>query len=47
VRVTGWHAAPDSGAQFKGVKTPRDAERLAEEAQHAARQAATTRDAAP
>ncbi|AWI09479.1 translation initiation factor IF-2 [Ereboglobus luteus] len=46
-RVIGWSGAPDSGATFKAVKNAREAERLAEDAQHAAKLAATSQAAAP
>jgi translation initiation factor IF-2 len=46
-RVIGWSGAPDSGATFKVVKNARDAEKRAEEAQHAAKLAANTQAAAP
>jgi translation initiation factor IF-2 len=47
VRVIGWSGAPDSGAEFKTVKNAREAEDLAEEAQHAIRKVAGTVAAAP
>jgi translation initiation factor IF-2 len=47
VRVIGWTGAPDSGAEFKTVKNAREAEDLAEEAQHAIRKVAGTVAAAP
>jgi translation initiation factor IF-2 len=47
VRVIGWSGTPDSGASFKAVKNAREAEKLAEEAQHQLRKAVTTSDAAP
>ncbi|MEO7599334.1 MAG: translation initiation factor IF-2 [Opitutus sp.] len=47
VRVIGWSGTPDSGATFKAVKNAREAEKLAEEAQHLLRKATTTSDAAP
>lgn len=47
VRVIGWSGTPDSGAIFKAVKNAREAEKLAEEAQHLLRKATTTSDAAP
>jgi translation initiation factor IF-2 len=47
VRVIGWSGTPDSGATFRAVKNPREAEKLAEEAQHLLRKATTTSDAAP
>jgi translation initiation factor IF-2 len=47
VRVIGWTGAPDSGAEFKTVKNAREAEDLAEEAQHAIRKVAGTAAAAP
>ncbi|HYD84037.1 MAG TPA: translation initiation factor IF-2, partial [Opitutus sp.] len=47
VRVIGWSGTPDSGAIFRAVKNAREAEKLAEEAQHQLRKATTTSDAAP
>ena len=47
VRVIGWSGTPDSGATFRAVKNPREAEKLAEEEQHRLRKVATTSDAAP
>jgi translation initiation factor IF-2 len=47
VRVIGWSGTPDSGATFKAVKNAREAEKLAEEAQHQLRKVTTTSDAAP
>ena len=47
VRVIGWSGTPDSGATFKAVKNAREAEKMAEEAQHLLRKATTTSDAAP
>lgn len=47
VRVIGWSGTPDSGATFRAVKNAREAEKLAEDAQHTLRKATTTSDAAP
>jgi translation initiation factor IF-2 len=47
VRVIGWSGTPDSGATFRAVKNAREAEKLAEEAQHLLRKATTSSDAAP
>ncbi|RFC43755.1 MAG: translation initiation factor IF-2, partial [Verrucomicrobia bacterium] len=47
VRVIGWSGTPESGATFKTVKNAREAEKLAEEAQHLIRKATTTSDATP
>jgi translation initiation factor IF-2 len=47
VRVIGWSGTPDSGATFKAVKNAREAEKLAEDAQHLLRKATTTSDATP
>ena len=47
VRVIGWSGTPDSGATFRAVKNSREAEKLAEDAQHLLRKATTTSDAAP
>jgi translation initiation factor IF-2 len=47
VRVIGWSGAPDSGAEFKAVKNAREAENLAEEAQHLIRKTTGVADAAP
>ena len=47
VRVIGWSGTPDSGATFKAVKNAREAEKLAEDAEHLLRKATTTSDAAP
>ncbi|CAM2866430.1 translation initiation factor IF-2 [Rariglobus hedericola] len=47
VRVIGWSGAPDSGAEFKSVKNAREAENLAEEAEHLIRKNTGTTDAAP
>jgi translation initiation factor IF-2 len=46
-RVIGWSGTPDSGTAFKAVKNAREAEKLAEDAQHLLRKATTTSDAAP
>jgi translation initiation factor IF-2 len=47
VRVIGWSGAPDSGAEFKSAKNAREAENLAEEAEHLIRKKTGTADAAP
>ena len=47
VRVIGWSGAPDSGAEFTTVKNAREAESLAEEAQHLIRKNTGVSDAAP
>jgi translation initiation factor IF-2 len=47
VRVIGWSGAPDSGAAFKSAKNAREAENLAEEAEHLIRKTTGTADAAP
>ncbi len=47
VRVIGWSGTPESGATFKAVKNAREAEKLAEEAQHLIRKATTSSDATP
>ena len=47
VRVIGWSGTPESGTTFKTVKNAREAEKLAEEAQHLIRKATTTSDATP
>jgi translation initiation factor IF-2 len=47
VRVIGWSGTPESGASFRAVKNAREAEKLAEDAQHIIRKATTTSDAAP
>jgi translation initiation factor IF-2 len=47
VRVIGWTGTPDSGATFRVVKNAREAERLAEEEQLKAKQAASTAAAVP
>jgi translation initiation factor IF-2 len=47
VRIIGWSGAPDSGHQFRSVKNPREAEKLAEEIQHEARKEASTLAAVP
>ncbi|MFO1446557.1 MAG: translation initiation factor IF-2 [Opitutaceae bacterium] len=47
VRIIGWSGAPDSGQQFRSVKNPREAERLAEEVQHEVRKEASTLAAVP
>ncbi len=47
VRVIGWSGAPDSGAEFKSAKNAREAEKLAEEAEHLIRKNVGAADAAP
>ena len=47
VRVIGWSGAPDSGSEFKSAKNAREAENLAEEAEHLIRKTTGTADAAP
>lgn len=47
VRIIGWSGTPDSGAQFRLVKNPREAERLAEETQQQTRKEASQQAAAP
>ncbi len=47
VRVIGWSGAPDSGAEFTSVKNAREAESLAEDAQHLIRKNTGVSDAAP
>ena len=47
VRVIGWSGTPDSGATFRAVKNPREAEKLAEEEQQRLRKVVTTTDSAP
>jgi translation initiation factor IF-2 len=47
VRVIGWSSAPDSGAKFRAVKNAREAEKLAEEAEHSLKKATVTSDAVP
>ena len=47
VRIIGWSGTPESGAQFKVVKNPREAERMAEEAQLEVRKEASTQAASP
>ncbi|HEY8932713.1 MAG TPA: translation initiation factor IF-2 [Rariglobus sp.] len=47
VRVIGWSGAPDSGAEFKSAKNAREAENLAEEAEHLIRKSVGAADAAP
>ncbi|MET0262510.1 MAG: translation initiation factor IF-2 [Rariglobus sp.] len=47
VRVIGWSGAPDSGAEFRSAKNAREAEDLAEEAEHLIRKTTGTADAAP
>ncbi|MCB1104468.1 MAG: translation initiation factor IF-2 [Cephaloticoccus sp.] len=47
VRVIGWSGTPESGATFKVAKNPREAERLAEEAELQIRQVATQAASVP
>ena len=47
VRVIGWSGAPDSGAEFRSTKNAREAEQLAEEAEHLIRKTTGQSDAAP
>ena len=47
VRVIGWSGAPDSGAEFRSAKNAREAEQLAEEAEHLIRKTTGMADAAP
>ncbi|QYM80370.1 translation initiation factor IF-2 [Horticoccus luteus] len=47
VRIIGWSGTPDSGATFRAVKNPREAERLAEEAEQRTRKEATVAAAEP
>ncbi|MFA6960188.1 MAG: translation initiation factor IF-2 [Opitutaceae bacterium] len=47
VRVIGWSGAPDSGAEFRSAKNAREAENLAEEAEHLIRKNVGTADSAP
>jgi translation initiation factor IF-2 len=47
VRVIGWSGTPDSGAAFKAVKNPREAEKIAEVEQMRLKQVTTTADAVP
>ncbi len=47
VRVIGWSGAPDSGAEFRSAKNAREAEDIAEEAEHLIRKTTGTADAAP
>jgi len=47
VRVIGWSGTPDSGSAFRTVKNAREAENLAEEAEHEIKKTLTTAAAAP
>jgi translation initiation factor IF-2 len=47
VRVIGWSGTPDSGASFRAVKNPREAEKIAEEEQQRLRKVTSVSDAAP
>jgi translation initiation factor IF-2 len=47
VRVIGWTGTPDSGAQFKVVKNPREAEKLAEQEELRMKKMATVAAAVP
>jgi len=47
VRIIGWSGTPESGAVFRAVKNPREAEKLAEAVEHEARKETGTQDAAP
>jgi translation initiation factor IF-2 len=47
VRVIGWSGAPDSGSEFTSAKNAREAENLAEEAEHLIRKNVGAADAAP
>ncbi len=47
VRIIGWSGTPESGSQFRAVKNPREAEKLAEEVQHQLRKEASTQAAQP
>ncbi|MBE7538505.1 MAG: translation initiation factor IF-2 [Opitutaceae bacterium] len=47
VRIIGWSGTPESGSQFRAVKNPREAEKLAEEVRHEARKEASTQAAQP
>ncbi len=47
VRVIGWSGAPDSGAAFKVVKNPREAEKIAEEEEHRLKKITTSSDSVP
>jgi len=47
VRIIGWTGTPESGAHFKSVKSPREAEKMAEEVQHLARKEASSVAAVP
>ena len=47
VRIIGWSGAPESGTQFRAVKNPREAEKLAEEVEQQQRKQASTVAAQP
>jgi translation initiation factor IF-2 len=47
VRVIGWSGAPDSGSEFRSAKNAREAEQLAEEAEHLIRKSTSQADATP
>ncbi|MBP7140522.1 MAG: translation initiation factor IF-2 [Opitutaceae bacterium] len=47
VRIIGWSGTPESGSQFRAVKNPREAEKLAEEVQHEARKEASSQASQP
>jgi len=47
VRIIGWSGTPESGAVFRAVKNPREAEKLAEAVEHEARKETGTQDAVP
>ncbi len=47
VRVIGWSSTPDSGASFRAVKNPREAEKLAETEAHRVKSEASTLAAVP
>ena len=47
VRIIGWSGAPESGAAFRAVKNPREAEKLAEEVEQQQRKQASTIAAQP
>ena len=47
VRIIGWSGAPESGTQFRTVKNPREAEKLAEEVEQKQRKLVSTIAAQP
>lgn len=47
VRIIGWSGTPESGSQFRTVKNPREAEKLAEEVQHEVRKEASSQASQP